>query len=316
MSNHINKIGLIGLGLMAQDYAKVLHAMQVPVIAIGRSETKVQAFKEATGIDAIGGGIEKYLDSNAVFETCIVAVDLVQLAPVTIYLLNKGVKNILLEKPGGMTVSEIEAVKNLAHLKNAHVYIAYNRRFFASVLKAKELIESDGGVKSMHFEFTEWSHIIRNLDKPTEVKENWMLANSSHVIDMAFYLAGSPEQMQTFQTGTLDWHSKAAVFGGAGLTKSGALFTYHANWASAGRWGLEIMTSKRKLILCPLEKLKEMKVGEIKISDVELEDADDIQFKPGLKKQVEAFLNGEDTNLIDIDDQYLNVINTYNKILI
>jgi predicted dehydrogenase len=150
MSNYINKIGLIGLGLMAQDYAKVLQEIKAPVIAIGRSETKVKAFKDATGIDAISGGIEKYLDNNSVLETCIVAVDLLQLAPVTIYLLNKGVKNILLEKPGGMTVSEIEAIKQLAHLKNAHVYIAYNRRFFASVIKAKKLIESDGGVNSMH----------------------------------------------------------------------------------------------------------------------------------------------------------------------
>jgi predicted dehydrogenase len=288
----------------------------MPVVAIGRSETKVQAFKEATGIDAISGGIEKYLDANPVFETCVVAVDLLQLAPVTLYLLNKGVKKILLEKPGGMTVLEIEAVKQLAHSKNAHVYIAYNRRFFASVLKAKELIENDGGVKSLHFEFTEWSHIIRNLDKPIEVKENWMLANSSHVIDMAFYLAGNPQQMQTFQSGTLDWHSKAAVFGGAGLTENGALFTYHANWASAGRWSLEVMTSKRKLILCPLEKLKEMKVGEIKITDVELDDADDIQYKPGLKKQVESFLHGDTENLINIEQQYDNVINTYSKILI
>lgn len=316
MSDHVKKIGLIGLGLMAQDYAKVLYALQVPVVAIGRSETKVHAFKEATGIDAISGGIEKYLENNPVFETCIVAVDLLQLAPVTMYLLNKGVKNILLEKPGGMSVSEIDSVRQLAALKKANVYIAYNRRFFASVLKAKELIEADGGVKSIHFEFTEWSHIIRNLEKPTEVKEKWMLANSSHVIDMAFYLAGSPEHMQSFQTGTLDWHSKAAVFGGAGLTKKGALFTYHANWASAGRWGVEVMTSKRKLILCPLEKLKEMKVGEIKISDVDLEDADDIQFKPGLKKQVEAFLHGDDKDLINIEEQYNNVINTYSKILI
>jgi predicted dehydrogenase len=316
MSDHIKKIGLIGLGLMAQDYAKVLHALQVPVVAIGRSETKVHAFKEATEIDAVSGGIEKYLESNPVFETCIVAVDLLQLAPVTMYLLNKGVKNILLEKPGGMSVSEIDSLRLLAASKKANVYIAYNRRFFASVLKAKELIEADGGVKSTHFEFTEWSHIIRNLEKPTEVKENWMLANSSHVIDMAFYLAGSPEQMQSYQAGTLDWHSKAAVFGGAGLTKNGALFTYHANWASAGRWGVEVMTSKRKLILCPLEKLKEMKVGEIKISDVDLDDADDVQFKPGLKKQVEAFLNGDDTDLINIEEQYNNVINTYSKILI
>ena len=33
--------------------------------------------------------------------------------------------------------------------KNANLYLAYNRRFYAGVIKAQEIIESDGGVKSL-----------------------------------------------------------------------------------------------------------------------------------------------------------------------
>lgn len=316
MSHNIEQIGIIGLGIMAQDYAKVLRGLNVPCRAIGRSSSKIEAFKEATSIDAIAGGIDEYFNHHPVFTTCIVAVDLEQLAPVTRTLINKGVKNILLEKPGGMNLEELLEIKELAKTSNVNVFVAYNRRFYSSVLKASEIIEQDGGITSFHFEFTEWSHIIRTLPKPVEVKENWFLANSSHVIDLAFFLGGSPVNMQCFQRGQLDWHTKASVFGGAGITQSGAVFTYHANWASAGRWSMEIMTPKRKLIFSPLEKLKEMKVGEIKISDVDIEDFDDVQFKPGLKKQVQAFLALDTARLLSIADQCDNVRTIYNKILI
>ena len=88
-------------------------------------------------------------------------------------------------------------------------------RIFASVLKAQEIIAEDGGVKSFNFEFTEWGHVIEKMDKPKGDLENWMYANSSHVIDLAFYLGGNPVQINCFTSGELSWH-KPAAFAGAG----------------------------------------------------------------------------------------------------
>ena len=53
-------------------------------------------------------------------------------------------------------------------------------------------------------------------------------------------------------------------FSGAGISISGALFSYQANWQSAGRWSVEILTKKNRLILCPLEELKVQKRGVLK----------------------------------------------------
>ena len=43
----------------------------------------------------------------------------------------------------------------------------------------------------------------------------------------------------------------------------GIPFSYHANWESAGRWNIEIMTKKGKYRLSPLEELHFCKLGEI-----------------------------------------------------
>ena len=59
------------------------------------------------------------------------------------------------------------------------VWIAYNRRFYASVQKLRQLCDLDGGITSAVFEFTEWSHSLRDLLKGPGVMEHWLLANSS-----------------------------------------------------------------------------------------------------------------------------------------
>ena len=51
----------------------------------------------------------------------------------------------------------------------AKVYIAYNRRFFSSVMEESKIIKADGGITSLHFEFTEWADRIKELSKPKEV---------------------------------------------------------------------------------------------------------------------------------------------------
>ena len=82
-------------------------------------------------------------------------------------------------------------IEKLAEANEANVYIAYNRRFYASVLEAKRRIDEDGGLSSFIFEFTEWSHSITNLDKTKFQLNNWFIGNSTHVIDAAFFLVAN-----------------------------------------------------------------------------------------------------------------------------
>ena len=177
--------------------------------------------------------------------------DFEALVQTTMDLLNYGIENILVEKPAVLNKEEIEKVAQLSKEKKANVFVAYNRRFYASVIEAQKLIEEDGGLQSMHFEFTEWAHKIEPLEKAPGVKENWFFANSTHVVDLAFFLAGRPVDWKAFsKPGKLTWHNKTN-FAGAGITEKGVLFSYLSNWESAGRWGLELLTEKRRIYLKP-----------------------------------------------------------------
>lgn len=298
------KIILVGAGFMAMEYAKVLSAMPYDFAIVGRGEESAKKCEEKIGLAVYRGGVEKYLNEiDECPQMAIVAVHSTSLRNVAEYLMIHGIKKILLEKPGGIDYREISALSDVANKTKTELYVAYNRRFYASVERAQEIIKEDGGVSSFNFEFTEWSHVIESLPRQKEELENLFMSNSSHVVDLAFFLGGEPREMSSYVCGKMPWYSKASAFAGAGISKNGAIFSYKANWKSAGRWSVEILTEKRKLLFEPLEQLKIQNRGEIKIEQVKIDDKIDLDFKAGLFKQVEAFISGDTKKMIDIHEQ-------------
>lgn len=305
---HSPKILLVGAGNMTKEYAKVLKTLKKDFLVVGRGKKSALIFEKDTGIPVTRGGIKKWLRDNVgkIPLMAIVTTNVEQLGPVARLLAQYGVKSILLEKPGGMNLSDLAKTRKTAMKTDTKIFIAYNRRFYASTRKAQELIKEDGKILSFNFEFTEWSHKIAALKKPDSVKKIWLLANSSHVIDLTFFLGGKPKKIKCFTAGGLSWHPKASIYAGAGVSENGALFSYNANWESAGRWGVEILTSKRKLILMPLETLSIQNRGNVEIENILLNNKLDIEFKPGLRLQVESFL-GSKYNLPTIEEQIKNL---------
>mgnify|MGYP000875187492 CR=1 FL=1 len=300
---------------MAVDYYNVLKDLDVSITVIGRGEVSSKNFYSKTGFKTIVGGLNNFLITNPKkCDSVIIAVGIEELSQIAIKVINFGIKNILLEKPGGLNINDILLVKNKAKQNNANVHIAYNRRFYASTKKAKEIINKDGGVTSFNFEFTEWSDVVKSSKQNKKIKEKWFLANSSHVADLAFYLGGLPEEIKTFTSGNLSWHKSASIFSGAGRSNSGALFSYQANWESAGRWNIEILTTKNRLIFKPMEQLFLQKKGEIVIKKVEDIDYElDKKYKPGLFLQTSSFINYEFKEMLNIYD-LISFFNLYSKI--
>lgn len=311
----MKNVWLIGAGGMAQDYISVLQDLDCNFKVIGRSKENALKCEREKGCKVITGGLESFIKSSSDICThAIVAVGVEKLFETTKLLIESGVKNILVEKPGAMYKKEFYELNKLAQENNTNVLIAYNRRFYASVLKAQEIIKEDGGVLSFNFEFTEWAHVIEPLVKADGVKEKWLLTNSTHVIDLAFYLGGKPKELCTFKSGELTWHPTASIFSGAGVSELGALFNYHANWESAGRWSVEILTKEHRLILRPMEKLQIQKRGSVAQEfDESIDYTLDEKYKPGLYLQTKSFLSGEVSKFCTIEEQYNNLL-IYDKI--
>jgi predicted dehydrogenase len=311
-----NKVLLVGAGNMGKEYTKVLKAIDIPFIVVGRGDSTAAEFEAATAIRPVTGGLEKYVNETSELpEYAIIAVDVTMLYTTTLLLLERGVKKILVEKPAALYGNELEKLLSTALVKKAEVFVAYNRRFYESARVAGEIIATEGGIESFQFEFTEWSHKIEPLEKNQEEKARWFLSNSSHVADMAFFLGGKPVALTAYHTGSLPWHEAAACFSGAGVTDKQALFSYSANWAAPGRWGVELMTKNYRLILRPLEKLQMQRKGSIEIEQYQIDDTLDHSFKPGLYRMVQSFIGGDKAGLCTLGEQaaifdyYLKIAN-------
>ena len=302
------KVLLIGCGDMANEYFKVLKSINIEVDVVGRSKKSAKRFEVKNNHLVVSLNLKKYLkeSKNSNISHAIVATNIENLYNICIQLLNSSISNILLEKPGFLYYKDLLDLNNKSKNLKSNIYIAYNRRFYTSVFRAKEIIKNDGGVKSCFFDFTEWSHIIKNLSIDSKVKNNWFLANSSHIVDLVFHLIGTPKKIYNITTGSLSWHKSSSIFVGSGITKKNILFSYHSNWLGPGRWKIELVTDKNKLILCPIENLKIIKLGSTTINQVRIENDIDINYKPGLFKQVNSFLKLDESILCTLNEQVLN----------
>jgi predicted dehydrogenase len=283
---------IVGAGYMATEYIKVLVSHEIKLEVVGRGLTNVNLLKDRFNINAHSGGIEHYIkNNNTVPEFAIIAVSVNELLSTTITLINSGVKNILVEKPLVLCSKDLEVIVKLAKKNKTNIYIAYNRRFYGSVYKLKELITEDGGVRSVHFEFTEWIDVINKNGFPPDVLNKFFIANSTHVVDTVFNLIGKPEKIQTYVSGSsVEWHNSGSIFMGFGESVDKIPFSYSSNWGSPGRWSIEVLTQKRRFYLRPMEQLFVQEHGSVLINEVEFDKELDIKYKPGLYKMIEAFL--------------------------
>lgn len=315
------KIWLVGAGGIGYEYARVLSSLKQDYVVIGRGEASAQALETKMGeqgyplpAPVVRGGLTAFLQrAPQLPEAVIVALPIDGLQAAALELMAYGVKKILLEKPGFGTFAELDALVAAAREHQATVLLAYNRRFYSSVLKAEEIIAADGGVTSFNFEFTEWTHTINPNNYAAVAAAHWLLGNSSHVIDTAFFLGGQPTQISCYRAGegNLPWHPAASIFAGAGVSDRGALFSYQAAWQSPGRWVVEVLTHKHRLYFKPMESLQIQELGSVAVNPVEVDNRLDVEYKPGFYLQTEAFVSGDYHRFCTIEQQQAHVAGYY-----
>lgn len=300
---------IVGAGQIARHYLKVIESLGHRAIVIGQGKNNIELIqKDFSKAKAFAGGIENWIKENEVPSYAIIATPIDHLTEATKALLNAGCKDLLVEKPLTYSIEEANEITVLANSLTAQVNIAFNRRSYVSVSEAARLIAQDGGVSSFHFDFTEAVFRINPKKYSKETNKYWGIANSSHVIDTAFYLGGKPKWIESRQSGTaVPWHPSGSIFTGIGETEQKIPFTYHANWGCPGKWNIEIMTPKRKLFFSPMEQLYQQHEGIFKVELVELDYSVDLDYKPGFYKQVSSWLEGKKSlmNSVELGEELL-----------
>lgn len=252
--NFQNKsIMIIGSGWMTKQYAIALNEMKIKdVVILSRNKDKVIQLCNEFGYIPIYGELNEELSKIPEKDLVIISTSVDSLYTVTKYAIQNGQKNILVEKPGSLYSKELLDLNQ--NLKNSRVRIAYNRLTYPNFHKLKSIISKEG-ISSCNFNFTEMLHFIDFEKNIQSVYSRWGISNSLHVISMVFELIGFPKEYKFYNSGSLDWHPTSSVFVGSGISENEILFSYHADWNSAGRWGIEVMTKKNAYRLIPLEEL-------------------------------------------------------------
>ena len=315
MSDNVKKTDLIiiGCGSIAMEYVSIAKDFGKTVQVFGRGIKSAESFTEKTNLEVCLTPVSTYYTNKTkVPKQAIVAVNVDSLKDVTVQLIKIGVKHILVEKPGGLNSKEIKEIYDLAKKHKTKVFIAYNRRFFSSVIELKKRIKKEG-LLSVKFDFTEWSQRIEGVQKNKLILENWFLANTTHVIDLAFSFMGQPKKIFSNVAPGLKWH-KNAVYSGSGISKKNVVFSYHANWISGGRWMVECFTKENRYLLCPMEELQVQKLNSIAVEKVDIDDQLDKKYKPGFYLQTKCFLENKFSDLCSINEHYLNTKTIYSKI--
>jgi predicted dehydrogenase len=286
---------------MAEEYIKVLKFIGVDFNVVSKSSERIEYLKYFYNIDAHCADIQdfKYLSPNFAIN----CVDVANLFDVNLFLLKRGVKHILSEKPAAFEIAE---VKELSSFKESNFILALNRRFYRSSIEAQKILLEDGGSRTCSFQFNErtldWTHPYSTSGCIENMKP--LHSQSIHLIDLAFHLIGFPHEYSVLTKGT---NFRDFFFSGSGTTESGCLFSFSSDWASPGSWAIDITSKNYRLKLEPLEELSIYKYEQAdkfnksggftkhRISSNKPDLADERSeisgLKSGLLMQTEMFLN-------------------------
>lgn len=305
-----NSVILIGTGPMARQYAIALTEMKISdVTVISKNEKETTDFSNSFDFKVLHGGYEKILPTLEPVDLVIIVTPIPKLLDAAKIAIQSGQKNILIEKPGSLYLEKLKVFsKEIAEQK---IRIGYNRLTYPSFHKLKLLSKQEGGIISCTFNLTEWVHRINFERYPSEVYSRWGISNSLHVISMVFELIGMPKTISTYNTGKLNWHPSGSIFVGSGISENNIPFSFHGNWESGGRWGVEIMTRENIYRLTPLEELYVCKKGSVEWNQVPLDTAFST-VKTGIAEEVATMLN--DNKEKEIELITLEKASKYNEI--
>jgi predicted dehydrogenase len=293
------RVAMIGGGGMTREHIRAFQ--NVPGVTVAgiwnRTRDKAEALvKEfaiahvASSIDDLYAATKADLAVLAVYETAINPVVKQALAhPWT----------ILMEKPVGLDLADAEDIAAAAKAKKAKVFVGLNRRTLSSTQAVLADLADDQGPRFIHVQDQQSLDVARQIGHAPQVVDNWMYANSIHLVD---YIPVLGRGKITEVKPVVRWNPKAPTVVVAKVAfDSGDIALYEGIWNGPGPWACTVTTPRRRWELRPLEKAVFQNAGERKQNPVEPH-AWDAEFKPGFRLQAERVVsalrgNGNATGL-------------------
>lgn len=303
------KVAFIGAGYMAFEHMKafgdIVGVQLSGIYSRTRSRAEKLALEYSSGavFDSIG---ELYEETEA--DLVVIAVPELSVREVCQEAF-KYPWMCLIEKPAGYDVPDAEAILAAARLNNRKVFLALNRRQYSSTRAVLDDLVNHKGQRLVHVYDQENPLVAFESGQPQQVVDNWMFANSIHVIDY-FRLFCRGELLSVDNLSP--WQLGEPCFVLAKLTySSGDIGMYEAVWEGPGPWAVTVTTHSRRWELRPLEQAVFQDYKSRQIESISVNPWDK-QFKPGLRRQAEEAiraLRGEPHRLATLEEglQTMNI---------
>jgi predicted dehydrogenase len=280
--SNLCKVAFIGAGNMTSEHMKAFKDVPSVEIAGIYSRNRIRADKlvHKLGVGLVCESISELFEKS---KAQLVVISVPELAVREVCLeAFKYPWTCLIEKPAGYNLADAEQILEAASRQKRRAFVGLNRRHFSSTRTVLEDIAKQGGKRLIHVYDQEDQIGARKTGQPELVVQNWMYANSIHMIDY-FSILGRGEVCAVDDL--ISWDPKNPQFVMAKISyESGDVGIYEAVWNGPGPWAVTVTTQEKRWEMRPLEKAASQLCASRKLEAFDINDWD-IKFKPGLRAQ-------------------------------
>jgi predicted dehydrogenase len=303
-------IAFIGAGNMTSHHMKVFESIHSVAIAGIYSKT----FEKANKLSSLYPTCKVYNSIEELFtmtKSDLVVISVPELATESVCLeCFKYPWKCLVEKPIGYNLDVANIINEEALKYNREVYVALNRRHYASTRNLISELNKSNELRYIHIYDQENPNAALLSGQPELVVKNWMYANSIHLIDFVLLLGrGNIKNIENILPFTENYILAKIEF------DSGDIVIYEGIWNAPAPWSVVVNTKAKRWEMRPIEKLFFQDLSTRQLQEFVLDDLD-ITFKPGLKVQAEEMIKvirGEKNNMPKLKDA-LNTMKIIYKI--
>lgn len=306
-SQLICKIAIVGAGYMSHEHIRAFQ--DVPGIAITGIHSRTRARAEACALEF---GIHNVCDSiSELYDRSVADLVVVSVPELSTNEVCRACFEYpwtaLIEKPVGYDVTDAEQIEAAARSKGRRAYAALNRRHYHSTHAVAIDVAQLSGPRLIKVQDQEAPTAALQSGQPKRVVDNWMYANSIHLIDY-FSIFGRGKVVDVVPI--IRWNPRQPRYVVATIGfDSGDMGLYEAIWDGPGPWAVSVNAQDKRWEMRPLEKAAYQLTGKRVLQMID-DDVWDTQFKPGLRRQAELAVRaalGQPTNLPTLQDALISM---------
>lgn len=284
----MSRICLIGYGNIARKHIEVLRALGCEIVAsCNRSEKGNIAAKDEGGVPVTYTNYMEMVEKEKP-DGIVNCVNHNNIFAITKELIPIGIP-LLVEKPAGTSVKELQELIKLQEEYGTPVQVALNRRHYSVFENA---IQNIGGKENIDMISVEWSErplrAKEDKDYTDAMVEDILIGNSIHGIDLLNFLSGGIDKYNSYtsskEIGYYHWNMAFS-----GVSKLGTLVNFTNSWGSPVPWRVLIYSKGKRFEFAPIENCKVLSQNAEDNVEITADDYDNT-YKAGFYNQAKNFL--------------------------